>query len=155
MRRRRDLNILVALVVKNSRSAAVRMQRTASRRAKLIAAQRHDRHSLLMHMEVSIEQRRVQVLAFARALTMQQRKTYSHRGGDARRNVTDSHSSQRRRTIDLSYAIGYSRVGLSYKIVAGFRRQWSCLPGHRYRTHDNFRIDCFNVFVGESQAVDH
>src|ERR1700689_1009123 len=149
MRRRCDLNVLVALVVKNSRSAAVRMQRTASRRRKLVASQRHDRYGLLVHMEVSVQQRRVEILAFARALTMQQRKAYSHRGGNPRRNVTDSHGSQRGRTVDLSYPIGYSGVGLSYEIVTSLRRERTCLPGHRYRTHDNFRIDCFDVLIGK------
>src|SRR5258708_39035553 len=86
---------------------------------------------------------------------MQQRKADSHRGGDAGRNVTYSHSSQRGWTIDLSYPIGNTGIGLADKVVTRFVRERPGLPSHRNRTHDYLRIDGLDVLIRKSQPVDH
>src|SRR5277367_1186934 len=101
-------------------------------------------------VEISIEQREIEVLAEARALAIQQRRAY--RAACMRAGAYIAHRSHRkvRRTVGLTAHRGDSGIRGAEKIEAGLMRERSGLAECGNRAHHNFGIELLGVRVVES-----
>src|SRR3989304_10305781 len=115
------------------------------------AAGAEDLYVNLMTMVVGIEDRDIQVLAPARALTMQQGVSNRARGMNSGADIAERYHRERRRTGRLADHISNARICLRDRVQAGLVRQAPALAEGGNRAHHDTRVDRADNFVTETQ----
>jgi hypothetical protein len=113
------------------------------------------RHVHLVHVEIRVDERAVDVLPFAGSLAMQQRKADAHRCGHARRVVGDRDRELRWSAVGFADGGGEAGIGRGDIVEAGLVAERARLPGERDRAHDQPRIDPRQRVVTQAGARHH
>src|SRR5580658_4261499 len=112
-------------------------------------------HRHVVVAEVAIEQRDLDVLPFAGAFAMEQRRPDGAQRMNSRGDVAHSDLRQRGRAVAFADHAQYAGICAADKVIAGTIRERTALPKGRDRTHDDFRIERSHGLVAKSQSRDH
>src|ERR1700730_10519314 len=105
MRYHGEENVLIVTASINAGQDVSGMSAPIAGRA-ILLAQRHHRKVHLMHMEIGVEQRGVEILSSAGTIAMDDSEAHSHRSRYTGRDIADSHGSNDRRVITFAEAVG-------------------------------------------------
>ena len=135
-----DGDELIAVAAEYSSRPAVGMERARAFWRKRRPAQGGLGHVHLVHVEISVDERALDVLAFAGALAMQQRKPDRHRRRHSGCAVADGGRELRRAAIGFADARRDAGVSSGHVIKPGLLTQRTGLTRERDRAHDQCRM---------------